>query len=329
MEIIVDIYQLLYAAYEKSHKDHYNKTKDLQRQIECDTVEYIFSKISWLMYDLDVSANEIILAWDHGSWRRKDFQYYKAVRRADRDKGLIDRKAMYEFFTKLHFYIEKLFPMRSIRVKSCEGDDVVGTIVLQNPDSNFLIISRDHDFLQLMRDGVQLYDHICKRLITEYTLYSSNTKTHGKRKIKWKVRTKKEAKLMLLWHIIRGDSGDGIPPVTCPDDLYINPTITATGFKSVAPTVLLKTMFPDDKINQLELAKLQHEFERNFNRNNRLINLKATPASLKKEIMKQYKDQSYEFDNDLYKEFIIQYDLQYNMDKIRPLLVKEAKRNIF
>jgi len=104
------------------------------------------------------NINEVVLAADSNiSWRKLYFSRYKEHRKATKDKFNIDWKEYQIHFKNLINEIKSHFPFKVLWIKYCEGDDIIGTIALNNKNKNFVVISSDQDYLQLCRNGVKLY----------------------------------------------------------------------------------------------------------------------------------------------------------------------------
>lgn len=104
------------------------------------------------------NVNEVVLAADSNiSWRKLYFSRYKEHRKATKDKFNIDWKEYQSHFENFINEVREHFPFKVIWIKYCEGDDIIGTIALNNKHKNFVIISSDQDYLQLCRNGVKLY----------------------------------------------------------------------------------------------------------------------------------------------------------------------------
>lgn len=116
----------------------------------------MFSEIyNFYLYSGKIS--EIILAIDYKiSWRKLYFPRYKEHRLKLKGKFNID---WFEYHSVCDEFINELkihFPFKILQLKACEGDDIIGTLVLSNKDKKFKIISSDRDNLQLCRNGVKI-----------------------------------------------------------------------------------------------------------------------------------------------------------------------------
>ena len=104
------------------------------------------------------STNEVVLAVDSSiSWRKVFFPRYKAHRKKTKDKFNIDWGEYNRVFDNFIEDLKNYFPFKVIRTKYAEGDDVIGAIALSDKNKNYVIISSDHDYMQLCRKGVRLF----------------------------------------------------------------------------------------------------------------------------------------------------------------------------
>jgi len=221
---------------------------------------------------------ELVICIDSGSWRKKVFPYYKAHRSEDRDDSDIDWKALYVIVNKLIAELKDVFPYKVIAVDDAEGDDVIAQLVLHKYfDEKIMIVSADHDFKQLHSDSVKQYSPMTKD----------------------SVKADKASEYLKI-HIIKGDSGDGIPNILSPANFLVE--------KKKAKKLLAETQ--DEKY--LDKAKgrqksvtqkkldvwLQQKPEqfcdedqlKRYRENEHIIDLRNCPDELKKEIVSEHRN---------------------------------------
>jgi 5'-3' exonuclease len=152
-------------------------------------------------------------------------------------------------------------------MEGIEADDIIGTLTMQTQEFGkhepIMIVSSDKDFIQLQKfSNVKQFSPIQKKMVTD-----SNPRQY-------------------LWnHILRGDSGDGIPNVLSDDDTFIEEG------KSQSP---LRQQKIDTWIENADNLK-EHMDEttyRNFQRNKKLIDLTDIPEHLQQLIINTYDEQS-------------------------------------
>ena len=158
------------------------------------------------MYNLKYRKEygQMVLACDGGSWRREIFPQYKANRKTSRDASGLDWKEFFRILGMVRDEVKEHLPYKVIHIQNVEADDVIGT--LTEKTQNFgehepvMIISADKDFIQL-----QQYPNVRQ--------FSPMTKAFVKENKPFKY---------LYEHIMRGDSGDGIPNVLSPDNTFVD-----------------------------------------------------------------------------------------------------------
>ena len=147
---------------------------------------------------------ELVIATDSRSWRKDYYPEYKAARKIGRQKSTMDWEKAFNIITMIREELKENFPYKVIHIDGCEADDIIGTLV-ENPHEfgnyeNVLIVSSDKDFVQLQKyDNVAQFSPMKKNFIVE-----------------------KNPRLYLMQHILKGDSGDGVPNVLSDDDVFIN-----------------------------------------------------------------------------------------------------------
>jgi len=218
---------------------------------------------------------EMVIACDNTNyWRKQIFPYYKANRKKNQEKSELDWKAIFECLNKIRSEIKEYFPYRVIDIESAEADDIIATLVEsygQFNSEDILILSGDKDFIQLhVHSHVKQYDPVRKKWIT-----NDNPKRY------------------LEEHVLKGDSGDGIPNVLSPDNcLVIGERQKPLTAKKIANLLLQNEKFTDAVI------------ERNYSRNKQLIDLSMIPVEIKNAIIGSYESQVNKTKEKLFNYFI-------------------------
>ena len=124
-----------------------------------------------------------------------------------------------------------------------------------------MIISADKDFIQLHKfDNVRQYSPMQKKFVEH-----------------------DNPRLYALEHVLKGDSGDGVPNVLSPDDCFVE------GIRQTPVTQKkIDTILADLDDGELLYAA---SWYRNYQRNDTLINLANTPQDLKTEIINKFDGQ--------------------------------------
>ena len=223
---------------------------------------------------------EIIIACDDRNyWRKQVYPYYKANRKKARDKSELDWTMIFESFNNIRSEIKEFFPYRVIQVETAEADDIIATLVKNNQDQKIMILSGDKDFVQLQKyDNVKQYDPVRKKAIThdnpEYYLFE---------------------------HIMKGDSGDGIPNVLSDDDVFV------VDGKRQKPLT-------QKKIDAAWVSK-EYLVTRNFLRNQQIVDLDCIPSHISEAILNKYNEEAGKDRSKLFNYFI-KYKLKHMMENV-------------
>lgn len=203
----------------------------------------------------------IICADDGNYWRKQYFPYYKASRKKAKEKSDIDWSRIYKSFNQLKEDLNNFFPYKFIQIERAEADDIIGTIVHKegtplNSGEPILILSGDKDYFQLHGYGnVKQYDPVKKVLIS-----TPNPDRY------------------LFEHILRGDTGDGIPNILSPDNSFV----IGQRQKPVTQKRVADWEYCTDFMKEAEL--------RGFKRNEMLIDLKQVPSDIQEAIITKYQE---------------------------------------
>lgn len=209
----------------------------------------------------------VICADGMNTWRKEFFPYYKASRKKGREESSQD---WHEIFRILHLVRDEIkdnLPYKVLHMEGIEADDIIGSLTMRTQEFGnhepIMIVSSDKDFIQLQKfSNVKQFSPIQKKMVTD-----SNPRQY-------------------LWnHILRGDSGDGIPNVLSDDDTFIEEG------KSQSP---LRQQKIDTWIENADNLKdhMDETTYRNFQRNKKLIDLTDIPEHLQQLIINTYDEQS-------------------------------------
>jgi len=208
---------------------------------------------------------ELVIACDNTNiWRKKVYPYYKANRKKNLEKSEMDWKAIFDCLSKIRSELKEYFPYKVIDVESAEADDVIGTLVNKfgselNTGEKILVLSGDKDFIQLHTyANVSQYDPTRKKWIKNSD----------------PVRYLKE-------HILKGDSGDGVPNVLSDDDTFV----TNKRQKPMTVKRIEEFLKQDPNLYDGKVFK-------NWQRNKELIDLTNTPDYIKEQVLTQFNEQS-------------------------------------
>ena len=201
---------------------------------------------------------ELILCYDSKHyWRRDYFPQYKSGRKKGREASNLDWDEIFGCLNEIKEELKNNFPYKHLEVYGAEADDIIAALCLELEFDNgkTLILSGDKDFIQLQK-------------YTNVTQYSPITKkfVNGEDPVQY-----------LKEHILKGDSSDGVPNVLSPDHTFTDGLRQRPLGKKKIQT-FLDVGFPNDEV------------ERNFQRNERLIDLTKSPSELFHKCLTAYKD---------------------------------------
>lgn len=207
---------------------------------------------------------EIVICADgKNTWRRAAYPYYKANRKKSRDESELDWNALFTIMNNIREEVRDFFPYKVIHIDHCEADDIIGTVVheygseLNIGSEPFLILSGDKDYIQLQTyANVDQYDPIRKRWIRN-----------------------DRPEQYLKEHILKGDTGDGVPNVLSPDNCL------AIGERQRPMTK--KRLFA---LNEGESA-MDEETLRRYHRNKMMIDLREIPQNYQDIILSEYRQE--------------------------------------
>jgi 5'-3' exonuclease len=256
MAILVDYNQVILASLFASIGNHHNV------DIDENLIRHMFlNSIRSNRKKFNEEFGEIVICADgKNTWRREAFPYYKANRKKSRDESELDWNALFTIMNNIRDELKEFFPYKVIHMDHCEADDIIGTIIhefgteLNMGNEPFLILSGDKDYIQLQTyANVQQYDPVRKRWI-------KNQDPEG----------------YLKEHIIKGDTGDGVPNILSSDNCL------AIGERQ-------KMMTQKRMANFLGgVQNMDEETLRRYHRNKMMIDLSEIPAKYKEKILEAY-----------------------------------------
>ena len=250
--IILDMNQITLANVMMNF--HMNKSDELEE----DMVRHmILNSIRMYRTMFKDDYGEIVLAYDSRHyWRRDIFPQYKQNRKKGREKDNFDWNSIFELLNSMKSEFKEILPYKFLEVYGAEADDIIATlcknITFFNENEKIMIVSGDKDFIQLQKyPNVSQYSPILKKMVNGH-----NPNTYIKE------------------HILKGDTSDGVPNVLSPDNTFVDG--------------LRQRPLGRKKIENwldIHIDDLHDEVKRNYQRNDKLINLDNVPEELEKEIM--------------------------------------------
>ena len=201
----------------------------------------------------------MVLCSDAGDpWRREIFPNYKHGRRKSRVDGPFDWDNIFQIITEIKNEIRDNFPYIVMYVKNCEADDIIATLVKQQTESKYLIVSGDKDFIQLQHYGnVYQFSPLLKGFVGE----------------------QEDPIKFLREQIIKGDRSDGVPNILSDDDIFLR--------EQRQKPINKKRLSEWSNIDNIPLGSQTRKY---FERNKTLIDLSEIPESIEKRIINSFKD---------------------------------------
>ena len=204
---------------------------------------------------------EIVICADgKNTWRREAYPYYKANRKKSRDESEMDWNSLFTIMNNIRDELKEFFPYKVIHIDHCEADDIIGTVIhefgseLNIGSEKFLVLSGDKDYIQLQTyANVDQYDPVRKRWIRNDS-----------------------PSQYLTEHILKGDTGDGVPNILSPDNCL------AVGERQKAMTQKRIAMYSKGT------EEMDEETLRRYHRNKMMIDLTQIPKKYKDIILAEY-----------------------------------------
>ena len=253
--IIVDMNQISVASL-MMHL-HMNKG-----ELEEDMVRHmILNSVRMYRTMFNEDYGEIVLAYDSRAyWRREIFPQYKSNRRKNREEDDKDWDSIFDVLNNIKEEIKEFLPYKVVEVYGAEADDVIATLCKHYQNEKVMIVSGDKDFIQLQKyDNVKQYSPITKKLVDGV-----------------------DPKVYIKEHVLKGDKSDGVPNVLSPDHTF-------TDELRQRPLTSKKL----ESILAQDIDELDDEIKRNYQRNDKLINLDNIPKTLESEILNSFNEASY------------------------------------
>ena len=208
---------------------------------------------------------ELVLCFDSRHyWRRDYFPQYKAGRKKGREDSNLDWDVIFGCLNDIKQELKDFFPYKHLEVYGAEADDIIAALCLELEYDNgkTLILSGDKDFIQLHKfANVSQYSPITKKFVNGIDPYEYLTE-----------------------HVLKGDSGDGIPNVLSPDNTFVDGLRQKPlGKKKVAE-------WGKNPLRPVEMALPNDEVKRNYQRNLALIDLSKSPQEIFMSCIRAYQE---------------------------------------
>ena len=252
--ILLDFSNIIVGSIMVAHKipNEERTSEDFIRHLVLNSVRNYRTKYK-------AKYGEIVVCTDNmSSWRKQEYQYYKAHRKIKREKQKedgMDWSALFQTINKIILEIDEFFPYKVVSVPHAEGDDVIAVLARNQHEKN-IIISSDKDFTQLQKyKTVKQYSPIQKKMLTVSDPYK-----------------------YLKEHIIRGDKGDGIPNILSADDCIVE------GVRQKPISKKKVALWMNEKPEHFCKNGMAEKWERN----RKLIDFDCIPSELVKAIVNEF-----------------------------------------
>lgn len=242
---------------------------------------------------------QVIIACDgQNYWRKSIFPHYKAMRKVNREKSDLNWTLIFDTLSEIRTDLIENFPYKVLNIESAEADDIIACLtnwsqtnmlvqegLFQTPQK-ILIVSSDKDFIQLQRnDNVRQWSPMQKKYVEA---------------------SKKEVHEYTITHIVKGDSGDGIPNILSSDDVFVS---------GERQKPFSSKRLPEFFEKGIEACKNDSE-KRNYQRNQELVNFDSIPESLYKTIIYTYENTKPKGDKNSIMNYLIKNQCRLLLDEI-------------
>ena len=248
--IIIDMNQISVASL-MMHL-HMNKG-----ELEEDMVRHmILNSVRMYRTMFNEDYGEIVLAYDSRAyWRKEFFPQYKSNRRKNREQDDKDWDSIFGVLNNIKEEVKEFLPYKVVEVYGAEADDVIAVLCKHYQNEKIMIVSGDKDFIQLQKyENVKQYSPITKKHVDGI-----------------------DPNIYIKEHVLKGDKSDGVPNVLSPDHTFTDD--------------LRQRPLTSKKIESIlaqDIDELDDEIRRNYQRNDKLINLDNIPKDIESDILNSF-----------------------------------------
>jgi hypothetical protein len=265
--ILVDFSQLAFAGIMQFQHDlergSDDKIVNLIRHVVLNSLQHNKKKFQGQYGDI------VICADGRNYWRKAIFPHYKASRAKNREDSKINWKLVFDTLSMLRDELRDNFPYKVVCVEGAEADDVIGVLTKYAQDNELKevgLVEEPQDILILTSDQDNFQLH-------KYPTVRQFSPMHKKY-----VKPPISAHHSLIDKICTGDTGDGIPNIMSPDDVFVSGGRQKPFKKSRL-----------DEFYDLGIDACKTDSERrNYQRNKTLVSYEEIPADLAAKILDTY-----------------------------------------
>ena len=254
--ILVDLNQILISnlMVQTRNKADVKPNLDMVRQMVLNSLRGFNLKFK------DEYGDMVLCSDAADPWRREIFPQYKHGRRKGRVDSDTDWDNIFDIMATIKKELVDNFPYKVMYVENAEADDIIATLIKQQQDMIYLIISGDKDFIQLHHYGnVYQFSPILKGFIGEQD----------------------DPIAFLHEQIIKGDRSDGVPNVLSKDDIFLE-----QGVRQRPINKKRMAEFGNIETNMT----LDEDIKKNYLRNKKLIDLSQIPENIENRIINTFKN---------------------------------------
>jgi hypothetical protein len=265
--ILIDYSQVALAAiltFQRELKGTESEVKNLIRHVTLSTIKSYKKKYG-------KEYGDVVICCDGRKyWRKEFFEYYKGMRKSNREKSSLDWGLIFDTLSEMRTDLATYFPYKVLHIERAEADDIIAVMTKYAQDNllvqqglveepqKILILSSDKDFKQL-----QLYPTV---------------KQWSPMQKKYITASKKEINEYIIEHIVKGDAGDGVPNILSKDDVFM------VGERQKPMSAKRLAEFIEKGID----ACKNDEEKRNWQRNATLVNFDFIPTDVSETIINSY-----------------------------------------
>lgn len=274
--LLIDTLNLFMRASHVTRGDAFEKA-GLSMMITINSI-----KSAWQKFD----ADHAVFCLEGRSWRRDLYPQYKANRAvaklARSQQAVEDDQIFMEAANDFMNFIKEHTNATVLQHSRVEADDFIARwiqIFSEHPQHEFIIVSSDSDFVQLLAPNVKIFDGVNKKIYTNDGVYDDKMKPlYDKKGLKVEAVN---PEYVLFEKCIRGDSSDNVPSAY--------PGVRAKGSAKKAG---IDDAFSDRHTQGYTWVNFmrtkwedhegkQHIVEEDYNRNVKLIDLTKQPDDIK------------------------------------------------
>lgn len=178
----------------------------------------IVNRVKAISNEFDMNDASVIIGMDSAPyWRQKlVFEHYKQHRKLNKDKSDFPFDKFFAISNSMLEIMNTGTAMRVVNEQGVEADDVCA-MAAKIAKRRLLVISSDHDVTQVCHQYPE--KQIAQYSLRRKGLIDPNEYSRAD-------------------HVLKGDSGDGIPAYNQVDDIFVNPPEVTVRRKSITATML-------------------------------------------------------------------------------------------